>query len=210
MDPCLSGRSQPMRRLPRSRGDGPDSPPSWPAPPTAAPLTRGWTPGQVARGGGRQGCPAHAGMDPACIAPRMPLGGLPRSRGDGPGTEVKVGQVWEAAPLTRGWTPWQSQAGGMHTGCPAHAGMDPTCARRRPTRSRLPRSRGDGPIAAGLCASCGTAAPLTRGWTPQNRALPQVCKGCPAHAGMDPNSDPRGGRRHRLPRSRGDGPKPEH
>ncbi len=88
-------------RLPRSRGDGPHKPaavdlcrrappdgpggrPTAKPPPTAPPLTRGWT--RRCRLGRGRGCgsPAHAGMDPILAALRAGEKRLPRSRGDGP------------------------------------------------------------------------------------------------------------------------------
>ena len=172
----------------------------------AAPLTRGWTPPGLGRSAAWRGCPAHAGMDPYNWPIRSLLPWLPRSRGDGPGSATAVLVTVKAAPLTRGWTVvgrWQIERA---SGCPAHAGMDPRCRQHQGPDDRLPRSRGDGPCASCGIRASGQAAPLTRGWTPRAPPPPAGARGCPAHAGMDP--DP--GRPRclcaRLPRSRGDGP----
>ena len=209
------------QRLPRSRGDGPDSRPQpWRQEP-APPLARGWTPGE------------NAGV--SCV--RAP----PLARG---WTLTSVGAAPRAAPpLARGWTPvrraraWRSRLPRSRgdgpcsspsltpRGSPARAGMDPlACSDLR--GRRLPRSRGDGPCA--LCAGTRSghgsparagmdpdhavsvhgrcrAPPHARGWTRSAPDRRGSRGGSPARAGMDPAkcSALAGGR---LPRSRGDGP----
>ena len=152
------------------------------------------------------GCPAHAGMDP-CRSENGPVsGGLPRSRGDGPSDSSSPASPIRAAPLTRGWTRERDLDGPRSRGCPAHAGMDPSSRSTRRPPSRLPRSRGDGPVVAGEGAPAPTAAPLTRGWTRLAGRQRARGGGCPAHAGMDPWGRWTRARSLRLPRSRGDGP----
>ena len=56
-----------------------------------------------------RGFPAHAGMDPGCVArARMALR-LPRTRGDGPFHLMLLDKETEASP--RGWTPERVVAG---------------------------------------------------------------------------------------------------
>ena len=64
MDPVRVPRERRGEGLPRTRGDGP-----WAAEPAtdankASPHTRGWTRGEQGQRDGREGFPAHAGMDP--------------------------------------------------------------------------------------------------------------------------------------------------
>ena len=206
MDPGLRRGRSAWYRLPRTRGDGPRKPPGCVGRTWASPHTRGWTPRQPAGAKPGTGFPAHAGMDPApAPAPRRP-GRLPRTRGDGPRAERAGRALALASPHTRGWT----RAGERHDvaadGFPAHAGMDPcsgtACSRWR----RLPRTRGDGPLATCHTGRSVRASPHTRGWTLRPGADDARRGGFPAHAGMDPS--PRAISRGRawLPRTRGDGP----
>ena len=171
-----------------------------------APLTRGWTQHPGARRLPGPGCPAHAGMDPACSRVMLPLVRLPRSRGDGPVSLAKPTPGTLVAPLTRGWTQARGPSDSEWIGCPAHAGMDPAHRRLACQGTWLPRSRGDGPLL--LHDLCGGrwVAPLTRGWTQAAELLGISRRGCPAHAGMDLHPPTTRSTSPRLPRSRGDGP----
>ena len=64
MEPWPRWRRSSIRRLPRTRGDGPFAD----------------DPERVAK----QGCPARAGMDPSASPAGVVAAGLPRTRGDGP------------------------------------------------------------------------------------------------------------------------------
>ena len=91
-------------------------------------------------------------------------------------------------------------------GFPAHAGMDRGGGGRARARSRLPRTRGDGPVTTSVNVDRGGASPHTRGWTPSVARRQRARPGFPAHAGMDPAPGWPRGRTPRLPRTRGDGP----
>ena len=78
--------------------------------------------------------------------------------------------------------------------------------RRGGGRRRLPRSRGDGPQHSRTSRGFDSAAPLTRGWTHDPVHTIRRGRGCPAHAGMDPECGANGPPSRWLPRSRGDGP----
>ena len=153
----------------------------------ASPHTRGWTQHHEGETGSRGGFPAHAGMDPSPRRRRVEYGRLPRTRGDGPLSDLVIGDRISASPHTRGWTPvvagradgappasphtrgwtlWRYWATRRPTGFPAHAGMDPR--------------HGDDLV---------------------------YQRGFPAHAGMDPSMPRRRDRRCGLPRTRGDGPR---
>ena len=182
--------------LPRTRGDRP-VPAGAGGCVGAPPHTRGSTPGRPASQPDNAGSPAHAGIDPPArrrIRLRAPphtrgstlldfdgrtLEGLPRTRGDRPGSSSArispsgspahagidprrdpIAGKDTAPPHTRGSTLPGSHPSG-HRGSPAHAGIDP----RRPVQGRdpgLPRTRGDRPSPASVS---GPAPPHTRGST---------------------------------------------
>ncbi len=145
-------------------------------------------------------------MDPGSRAGRGSRRGLPRSRGDGPGSSVAPLIIVAAPPLTRGWTHVGLAVVADLVGSPAHAGMDPR-DRQRPNQAEwLPRSRGDGPRQGRARLRASRAPPLTRGWTVRGGMLALQAAGSPAHAGMDLPPTWRHGKRVGLPRSRGDGP----
>ena len=145
-------------------------------------------------------------MDPGRIRPCPPRTRLPRTRGDGPPRSQAGSQGTRASPHTRGWTLRPVQEAEDRPGFPAHAGMDRTPSTTRPTRSRLPRTRGDGPSLSSIGASLRTASPHTRGWTPGTSLPWERGTGFPAHAGMDPSTRWCRSLTPWLPRTRGDGP----
>ena len=132
------------------------------------------------------GFPAPAGMDPRCGRPRRARAWIPRTRGDGPVLRSARARGKRDSPHPRGWTSGSKLRFIRPTGFPAPAGMDRCGRRRRPHRSGIPRTRGDGPRARRTM--------LLRGG------------GFPAPAGMDPARRRRRRRRRRIPRTRGDGP----
>ena len=92
-----------------------------------------------------------------------------------------------ASPHTRGWTRKPGLRQETRRGFPAHAGMDLDSFPSRGLRTRLPRTRGDGPAEMIGVDRAMVASPHTRGWT---LALDYACcvnTGFPAHAGMDPS-----------------------
>ena len=175
--------------LPRTRGDGPRAERPADAGGVASPHTRGWTPDRQRRRRPRQGFPAHAGMDHAAV--RL------------------VDLDTEASPHTRGWTLRGIDPRGELRGFPAHAGMDPASGSPRRPRSRLPRTRGDGPSFVALLGVFDTASPHTRGWTRGHPDHGRGRGGFPAHAGMDPRAPAAEDVDDGLPRTRGDGPRPD-
>ena len=184
MDPELCAVHAARPRLPRTRGDGPAGA-GVPTPrPEASPHTRGWT---LARQGHRvavDGFPAHAGMDPSRAARPPGRRGLPRTRGDGPESPARLYRWLTASPHTRGWTRGAVRAVVQVAGFPAHAGMDPSRAPSRSSRTRLPRTRGDGPQSDSVSVASYPASPHTRGWTCGRPATNAYPAGFPAHAGV--------------------------
>ncbi len=195
-----------MRRLPRSRGDGPARSRFAGPPRPAPPLTRGWTLTAEVQPGLHAGSPAHAGMDPRRFLRRSHRPRLPRSRGDGPDVYQSTASAATAPPLTRGWTPHGSAIFHTFHGSPAHAGMDRSARLPSSPARWLPRSRGDGPSSTCRDRKDFWAPPLTRGWTRADRVPSLRDQGSPAHAGMDPPTISPQRLPRWLPRSRGDGP----
>ena len=186
MDPHLPDGGDHPGRLPRTRGDGPDTPLPRASRRSASPHTRGWTRRPAPDPGHRPGFPAHAGMDPPRSRARRPPTGLPRTRGDGPWMTWRFAMVSSASPHTRGWTRPSGRHRHLRRGFPAHAGMDPAAGRDAPGYRGLPRTRGDGPDSMRPRTVRGGASPHTRGWTVDQPSAPGVDTGFPAHAGMDP------------------------
>ena len=195
-------------RIPRTRGDGPLPIRLSGLDTGDSPHTRGWTQNLPCPFCDGRGFPAHAGMDPAAAVRRLDVGRIP--------------------PHTRGWTRDSDRRGDDGTGFPAHAGMDPAISPPpRPDHGgfpahagmdpdiilsaahsyRIPRTRGDGPVARQVLTGATPDSPHTRGWTPRRGLQRRREGGFPAHAGMDPCSGRRCAATRRIPRTRGDGPK---
>ncbi len=207
MDPIRLHSAISRDRLPRTRGDGPESGITHPASAAASPHTRGWTRGAGIPAGAHPGFPAHAGMDPGPFRSSAPISWLPRTRGDGPVGDWRRAAAMRASPHTRGWTRVKGSAGKIGRGFPAHAGMDPAHASVASWASWLPRTRGDGPYTPRQASRVRQASPHTRGWTRRRLAEGGGHEGFPAHAGMDPCQGIGGKNRSGLPRTRGDGPR---
>ena len=185
MDPSPPLRARLLRRIPRTRGDGPPAHAGDGDGDTDSPHTRGWTPHRSRRARGTGGFPAHAGMDPIPRARRWSRGGIPRTRGDGPLSSGGSCRRWKDSPHTRGWTPHEVACDVGGPGFPAHAGMDPWNPAPDTSGSRIPRTRGDGPRGCMTLAVDDEDSPHTRGWTPTGRTARRRAAGFPAHAGMD-------------------------
>ena len=186
MDPTAC-RSMPRDpRLPRTRGDGPNwtdiDAPGFGAPPHP----RGWTRSWAEHWLGPGGSPAPAGMDPMRQADPRATAGLPRTRGDGPRELTQCSGAVAAPPHPREWTRVTLAQLIEMAGSPAPAGMDPGRCSTAPPPSRLPRTRGDGPLYCEGYALAGKAPPHPRGWTPLERRRRADPRGSPAPAGMDP------------------------
>ena len=144
MDRVQRSFTNPCKRVPRPRGDGPGqkggagtttlcSPPTrgWTVVIVSddlvygcSPPTRGWTGGSGRRGRIRFVFPAHAGMDRHYTMDRDLTLCVPRPRGDGPLVEATQRANEACSPPTRGWTVCQSPLNQTNSVFPAHAGMD--------------------------------------------------------------------------------------
>ncbi len=152
------------------------------------------------------GSPALAGMDPCNQALPPQPSRLPRARGDGPMDGHPDGDVTQAPPRSRGWTPDVEEFVGAAFGSLALAGMDLLVELGSGLPWRLPRARGDGPYQERVAVLLEEAPPRSRGWTPRLRAGGRPALGSPALAGMDLLSSSVRISTRRLPRARGDGP----
>ena len=192
--------------VPRTRGDGPRAAMAEIGRRTGSPHTRGWTPA-VGRGPRQgEGFPAHAGMDLRVMSVSRARRGVPRTRGDGPWISATSSCPCRGSPHTRGWTRRGVAAPARRRGFPAHAGMDPHRIVDFLSFPRVPRTRGDGPLAGQRGRHRPGGSPHTRGWTAPVDLFEVGGCGFPAHAGMDRWSPPRRDTAAGVPRTRGDGP----
>ena len=193
-------------RLPRARGDRPESgcaPMSlWSAPPR----TRGSPPTTASATKAEHGSPAHAGIAPRWRFRRPVARRLPRARGDRPVLRDPRVKARAAPPRTRGSPVRESWRGTVNGGSPAHAGIAPRAPRGSRATPRLPRARGDRPRNRNRRVIPQVAPPRTRGSPRDAPARLREFRGSPAHAGIAPM--PLDAARHyvRLPRARGDRP----
>ena len=172
--------------LPRARGDGPQQHGIVLRHEGASPRSRGWTRASPGEGTMREGFPALAGMDPPPPRWRPSKAGLPRARGDGPGTASARAAGASASPRSRGWTSPRTTNTKVWEGFPALAGMDPSGGGDSAGRTGLPRARGDGPGKLAKSGEGGRASPRSRGWTRRAPGQRRRRGGFPALAGMDP------------------------
>ena len=207
MDPrCARRRGRPAR-IPRTRGDGPRRTAVRSRMREDSPHARGWTRARAAVLSTPGGFPARAGMDPAASRRRGPGRGIPRTRGDGPERMERLALSSPDSPHARGWTEHGIDAWLPVSGFPARAGMDRERQLVAEQSRGIPRTRGDGPATNPPSDRPSSDSPHARGWTRRDLRLDRRRGGFPARAGMDlkvTKSDRRG---HRIPRTRGDGPR---
>ena len=84
MDPAVIRDRQPIRWLPRPRGDGPSASVAREIQEMAPPPTRGWTLRVPPHSGRAAGSPAHAGMDPSSATTSSCAQGFPAHAGMDP------------------------------------------------------------------------------------------------------------------------------
>jgi hypothetical protein len=172
----------------------------------ATPHTRGSTSRPLSGWTVTIGYPAHAGIDHtrACIAVLKIR--LPRTRGDRPPALYQGPGFLMATPHTRGSTLSPHPAQHPAPGYPAHAGIDLLLLVLLVPTLRLPRTRGDRPIALGDVYRVAMATPHTRGSTWIVWIVSHFSRGYPAHAGIDLLNGCNGAPVKWLPRTRGDRP----
>jgi hypothetical protein len=194
--------------LPRPRGDRPCGAAASARIRASPPPTRGSTPTAPIRQ--RDVCvsPAHAGIDRSPITLPATPQGLPRPRGDRPRPRPPRPAPPRSPPPTRGSTPASAKRSPRCTVSPAHAGIDRYSRHLAPTRSRLPRPRGDRPRIGAELFKAIVSPPPTRGSTPLRVGCLHRPDVSPAHAGIDPPTPGCHGPTSSLPRPRGDRPLP--
>ena len=155
---------------------------------------------------GRDGFPAHAGIDPACPRSQARSRRLPRACGDRPDGFTATSMTMEASPRMRGSTPQRPPGEDDAAGFPAHAGIDPLRRGRRAPRRGLPRACGDRPEDVARGNRVERASPRMRGSTRRRSGEARPMSGFPAHAGIDPCPFRSPARSRWLPRACGDRP----
>ena len=206
MDPVAAADVLHVRRIPRTRGDGPEAARLRRRPGVDSPHARGWTRVEVRPPTCTRGFPARAGMDLGHRGLRGLYVWIPRTRGDGPDTEAGRPRGRRDSPHARGWTVHGNTRFRAPGGFPARAGMDPSSARPSARPSGIPRTRGDGPDQRLARTADRQDSPHARGWTADGEVRSRRVQGFPARAGMDPASASAIRTADRIPRTRGDGP----
>ena len=186
MDLRSARPSSRLGRIPRTRGDGPQSARRRRALAGDSPHARGWT---------------HVG---ACPEPGRRR--IPRTRGDGPSSFTACVATDGDSPHARGWTDALPRCGEIASGFPARAGMDPADGPGAAPPAGIPRTRGDGPRSDGTPPPPRRDSPHARGWTRTTTACAGAEDGFPARAGMDRKEVCVKQIIVRIPRTRGDGP----
>ena len=208
MDRWRARARAPRRGVPRPRGDGPIEVAELTPDGKCSPPARGWT---VTPGGRAVACPvfpARAGMDRWRAWCSTPPSRVPRPRGDGPYSAPLARRVVPCSPPARGWTGVSRSARERGKVFPARAGMDRNVPARGTGAGRVPRPRGDGPIASGCTSVTNACSPPARGWTGTGLQTPTAIVVFPARAGMDRRQPGTACRGSCVPRPRGDGPYP--
>ena len=164
MRPSRAGGREPCRGLPRARGDAPTRGCDFPGERASAPRARGCA---RCHGVGER----HAYVSPA--------------RGDAPDVDAICTPLEQFAPRARGCTRAVSQQARRQAVPPARAGMNRGPSSRSGFRGRVPRARGDAPLAVLFIVP----TPRLRGDEPAtDQTDKRVAQGCPADAGMHPEN----------------------
>ncbi len=167
MAPGCSVPHQAKLRLPRLRGDGPIDSQKPERVGVSAPPARGWPLDLTRCVLLLKVCPACAGMAPISTSIFALCDRLPRLRGDGPTGPPLASLNSQSAPPARGWPRIGVRIVDDEKVCPARAGMAPAAAGPCPASRRLPRPRGDGPLAGAQGSGRNWSAPPARGWPPR-------------------------------------------
>ena len=145
MVPSRNKPQSPPARFPRTRGDGPFVQAVQHQLFKVPPHPRGWS---LAGEGCPEiigGSPAPAGMVPISIPALPALPWFPRTRGDGPDSQVVGFGGSGVPPHPRGWSRHGRARRGPYPGSPAPAGMVRSLVVLSGGGGRFPRTRGDGP-----------------------------------------------------------------
>ncbi len=208
IDPSSTAPRLLIRGLPRPRGDRPPDDVTLKQATESPPPPRGSTPPNDDPRNPSPVSPAPAGIDPINALASGSIWSLPRPRGDRPSPSSAIDLTSRSPPPPRGSTLDHVAGTRGHGVSPAPAGIDPRCRScNRPGR-RLPRRRGDRPFIEGLFFSPSQSPPPPRGSTLRDHDRWVHLQVSPAPAGIDPGTDRTRNGGNRLPRPRGDRPKP--
>ncbi len=159
------GPDEQVGRLPRPRGDRPQSHPLLGLTGRSPPPTRGSTAPVLAHHRLEPVSPAHAGIDRRGRGDRRRRRCLPRPRGDRPSPASTPTPRAPSPPPTRGSTAGALLRLARALVSPAHAGIDRIHRWRLRYPGRLPRPRGDRPLPTYRKTTLLRSPPPTRGST---------------------------------------------
>ncbi len=206
IDPRFLPHLPPNQWLPRMRGDRPPSESQPREHHLATPHARGSTCAWRGSPSPPGGYPACAGIDLCTLVYPHSMQWLPRMRGDRPRDYFDVGTPELATPHARGSTFPRRAFLPSEPGYPACAGIDRKSTPLMYRTPRLPRMRGDRPVRLARSRVLIPATPHARGSTFCRSQDPELVRGYPACAGIDPVSPSASPFRTWLPRMRGDRP----
>ena len=131
---------------------------------------------------------------------------IPHTRGDGPLPEGLKALSREYSPHAWGWT--CQRVIRWHTGrvFPTRVGMDRFNTERKCRWSRIPHTRGDGPILRNAFAIPVLYSPHAWGWTADDEYGEQIIYVFPTRVGMDRLRAAPHWTSRSIPHTRGDGP----
>ncbi len=185
IDRVAANSPNPVHRLPRIRGDRPESSCYRDDAHKATPHTRGSTGVFDFKSRSLRGYPAYAGIDHKSITLAYRPRWLPRIRGYRPLGGDIPGISFPDTPHTRGSTFYITPQRSSSTGYPAYAGIDRRLVILMSSVLGLPRIRGDRPRLHAHRLSTPRATPHTRGSTAAHPRPPGRAGGYPAYAGID-------------------------
>ncbi len=199
-------RFNPDCRVPRPRGDGPETLRDQLASIERSPPARGWPDSGNIPVHYMVAFPARAGMARTPASSRGRIRCVPRPRGDGPLFLYDRFRWRTRSPPARGWPGSEDRVRDLEHAFPARAGMARSRAESFFVLHRVPRPRGDGPTGTGFEIIPPSRSPPARGWPEVYKCADQMGFAFPARAGMarPARSAPR--RSRCVPRPRGDGP----
>ena len=207
MDRCGRRCGVSGRRVPHTRGDGPELQAAIDSQVTSVPHTRGDGPPSCALCTRESACSPHAwGWTERQHDLLSYPNRVPHTRGDGPMSYPDMARWQECSPHAWGWTGFEERQWPMKDVFPTRVGMDPEPEPIVIDTPRVPHTRGDGPSDGTYHTRGIGCSPHAWGWTGYQsvRASPGFV--FPTRVGMDRQRDrairPRAG----VPHTRGDGP----
>ena len=187
IDPRRASKAGSIEGLPRARGDRPPLAGAAYTYDAASPCPRGSTQPELSDEDEAGGFPVPAGIDPLAWDAAAFSSWLPRARGDRPWCTITFAEKPPASPCPRGSTPRATPPNHGLPGFPVPAGIDPDRLPPECGRQRLPRARGDRPVALFWRGNGDAASPCPRGSTLTIYSSARSTRGFPVPAGIDPS-----------------------